>query len=497
MAHPPKRYIRYRKSVVVALVVTLILSHNFVVISWVVQAITSVSSPSTVSTRTTFADYSPECYRHHHHHQYHHQYRMMSVSRSQLPLFHFHRTHFGAKNVMKSVITPMIRRHVRLSHDTIFSGNRVSTELPFGKMIQGRRKPHHFSAFVSNVRPANNALCQSRRDLKLWLSTTDIDQWSNVTNSNGADGADTETTKKEQNSTTTTTTTSQGQSQAQGEGIIATESDDEGERSEKTLTSVWNVPGLKDETYRRLHRAMKRVDQLTSRIERYKAQPNKPRVNSNPHLDLHIVEAELVHASAQLREIRRFELLLMTQLHSKGRLEMVLPEQLAERALALNMTDHPPHRPPRGEPKAKGPRQMPKIRKPYRKYISIDNIEIRVGKKAEDNDELSTNPQYRDNDDWWMHAAGCPGSHVIIRYSEKKEEPPKTTLQEAAMLAAKHSKCHGNIISVNLCRARDIKKPPMSKPGMVMIMGNVRTIKVDMKASEKRLQQLESSVEVN
>jgi len=30
-----------------------------------------------------------------------------------------------------------------------------------------------------------------------------------------------------------------------------------------------------------------------------------------------------------------------------------------------------------------------------------------------DNDELTL--KERDNKDWWMHVAGCPGSHVVIR----------------------------------------------------------------------------------
>lgn len=331
----------------------------------------------------------------------------------------------------------------------------------------------------SNGLHGNNVLPRFRRQhrtVKLWLSTVESNRSNDPSNDS-----------KQSSS-------AQGRTDTVGS---STDSDDEGAPTEKTLSSLWNVKGLKTETYRRLDRAQKKVNQLASRVERYKAQTNKPQVNSNPHLDLHIVEAELQHARDELREIRRFEMLLMTQVDSTGRLEVALPEQLGERALALNLTDHPPNRPPRGTPKAKGPRQMPPTRKPYRKYTSVDGIEIRVGKKAEDNDELSTSPQYRDRNDWWMHAAGCPGSHVIIRFSERNEEPPKTTIQDAAMLAAKHSKGQGNLISVNLCRAGDVTKLPMSKPGMVIVLGKVRTISVDMKASQKRLQELEATMEVN
>ena len=45
----------------------------------------------------------------------------------------------------------------------------------------------------------------------------------------------------------------------------------------------------------------------------------------------------------------------------------------------------------------------------------MGSAEIRVGKGAGDNDKLSLEPEHRDGHDWWLHAAGCPGSHVVIR----------------------------------------------------------------------------------
>ena len=135
---------------------------------------------------------------------------------------------------------------------------------------------------------------------------------------------------------------------------------------------------------------------------------------------------------------------------------------------------------------------MTSTRKPYRRYYS-DNIEIRVGKKAEDNDELSTSPNHRDSTDWWMHAAGCPGSHVVIR----SNQPSEAVLQDAAALAARQSKCTGGVIKVSLCLCRDVKKPPGAKPGLVTLTGKVRTIAVNMKEAEARLQRLEATCLVN
>ena len=447
----PQHLVKVRKTVVV---LALLVLHSIEIC--VVKGTTASVRPSSTTKATTSV------------------YDGMSLPRSQKPLLLFQRTNFEVR--LPKSDAAKSRWHTSVSRETC---DRFHSELPF-RMIHSKINLNKIPAGSNGRHATDDAFHRFRRqhrDIKLWLSTMESNR-SNDAKSNSIDS------KSEQTSSTTTTTTKSN-------------SDNEVEVSEKTLASRWNVKGLKTEANRRLDRAKKKVDQLTTRVERYKAQTNNPPVNSKQHLDFLILDAELIHASEQFREIQKFEMLLSAQMNDNGPLDIVLPAQLAEIALALNMTDRPPSRPPRGETKPKGPRQMKTTRKPYRKYTSIDNIEIRVGKKAEDNDELSTNPQYRDNDDWWMHAAGCPGSHVIIRFADRNVEPPKTTIQDAAMLAAKHSKCQGNVISVNLCRARDIKKPPLSKPGLVMIQGNVRTVSVDMKASQKRLERLESTVEVN
>ena len=104
-------------------------------------------------------------------------------------------------------------------------------------------------------------------------------------------------------------------------------------------------------------------------------------------------------------------------------------------------------------------------------------------------------PHHRDNADWWMHASGCPGSHVVIR-NTSDNLPPEVVL-DAAALAARQSKCHGSVIKVSLTRCRDIKKPSGAKAGLVMLAGNVRTVFVHMKEAEKRLQRLDGTLVMN
>ena len=68
---------------------------------------------------------------------------------------------------------------------------------------------------------------------------------------------------------------------------------------------------------------------------------------------------------------------------------------------------------------------------------------------------------------------------------------------DAAALAARQSKCSGKIIKVSMTRARDIKKPPGAKAGLVQLVGNVRTITVNMKEEQSRLDRLDKTVLIN
>ena len=69
-------------------------------------------------------------------------------------------------------------------------------------------------------------------------------------------------------------------------------------------------------------------------------------------------------------------------------------------------------------------------------YRSSDGFDIYVGKNNFQNDELSF--KFASGNDWWFHAKGQPGSHVIVK--SNGEELPDRTFEEAARLAAFYSK---------------------------------------------------------
>ena len=72
--------------------------------------------------------------------------------------------------------------------------------------------------------------------------------------------------------------------------------------------------------------------------------------------------------------------------------------------------------------------------KPFH-YISSDGYHIYVGKNNFQNEELSF--KFASGNDWWFHAKGQPGSHVIVKTNG--DELPDRTFEEAGKLAAYYS----------------------------------------------------------
>ncbi len=100
--------------------------------------------------------------------------------------------------------------------------------------------------------------------------------------------------------------------------------------------------------------------------------------------------------------------------------------------------------------------------------VMIDGFEVLIGKGDMDNDRLTF--KVAAPLDWWLHVAGVPGSHVIIRNPDKLSDAPREVLERAAELAAFHSKARdGGKVEVHLCRVADVSKPRGFEPGKVML----------------------------
>ena len=101
---------------------------------------------------------------------------------------------------------------------------------------------------------------------------------------------------------------------------------------------------------------------------------------------------------------------------------------------------------------------------PNIKKINIDGFEVLVGKDAKSNDYLSI--EMSDPEDWWFHAKGVPGSHILIRNSDGITDEVK---RKAAELAAKNSKCKSPVCKVVCCKAKYVSKEDDMNPGQVRV----------------------------
>ena len=106
--------------------------------------------------------------------------------------------------------------------------------------------------------------------------------------------------------------------------------------------------------------------------------------------------------------------------------------------------------------------------KPYH-YVSSDGFDIYVGKNNFQNDELTF--QFATGNDWWFHAKGAPGSHVIVKANSR--ELPDRTFEEAGRLAAYYSKNRGgDKVEIDYVQKKQVKKPGGAKPGFVVYYTN-------------------------
>jgi len=104
---------------------------------------------------------------------------------------------------------------------------------------------------------------------------------------------------------------------------------------------------------------------------------------------------------------------------------------------------------------------------PYRVFRSSGGLEIRVGRGARHNDDLTF--RHSSPGDVWLHARHVGGAHVILRWPGPGN-PPARDLAEAATLAALHSKARtSGSVPVDWTLRKYVRKPRKSAPGRVAV----------------------------
>jgi len=105
---------------------------------------------------------------------------------------------------------------------------------------------------------------------------------------------------------------------------------------------------------------------------------------------------------------------------------------------------------------------------------SPDGFALLVGRNSRQNDEVTF--RRAQGRDWWFHARGVPGAHVIVR-AEGKDLPPDT-IRQAAELAAHFSRLRNEAsVAVDYTQRRYVRRIPRAAPGLVTYT-HVQTIRV-------------------
>lgn len=104
----------------------------------------------------------------------------------------------------------------------------------------------------------------------------------------------------------------------------------------------------------------------------------------------------------------------------------------------------------------------------FLEYRTSGGYKVICGKNNMQNEQITF--KMAEKTDYWFHAKNVPGSHVLMMCAG--EEPDAKDFTEAAEIAALNSKAEGENIAVDYTYAKNVKKPPSSKPGFVIYHTN-------------------------
>lgn len=116
-------------------------------------------------------------------------------------------------------------------------------------------------------------------------------------------------------------------------------------------------------------------------------------------------------------------------------------------------------------------------------FETADGFRILVGKNNYQNDHITFHMS--SPDDWWFHAKGIPGSHVLLK-TEGREVPDRDFEIAAAIAGYYSSGREQNKIEIDYLKKKDVKKPNGAKPGYVIYYTNYSmVVKPEIKDAER------------
>jgi predicted ribosome quality control (RQC) complex YloA/Tae2 family protein len=161
-------------------------------------------------------------------------------------------------------------------------------------------------------------------------------------------------------------------------------------------------------------------------------------------------------------ELARHRVQDLEALHAAAKADGCDAEQLDANAVVRGLLD-----PPQEADERK--RKEPQARLPYRSFRALHGSEVRVGRSARDNDDLTFH--HARGNDVWLHTSDAPGSHVVLCLAGATEADPEELL-DAAHLAVQFSPLRGSSrASVHVARRKEVHKPRGAKAGLVTLSG--------------------------
>ncbi len=104
---------------------------------------------------------------------------------------------------------------------------------------------------------------------------------------------------------------------------------------------------------------------------------------------------------------------------------------------------------------------------PYRRF-EVEGYTILVGKNSRQNDELTF--KHASPHDYWFHARGFPGSHVVLVVKDKNKKPQPAAIEGAARIAAYYSKAKGSKLApVIVTQKKYVRKARRGNPGQAIV----------------------------
>jgi predicted ribosome quality control (RQC) complex YloA/Tae2 family protein len=193
--------------------------------------------------------------------------------------------------------------------------------------------------------------------------------------------------------------------------------------------------------------------------------PQRIDATQREHAEL---KAKLANAEGDDEEAHLELERVLASLSTSTRQALRAPEPLPRRKLGLHADEAPR---PAKQPTTPAPKRvhkdLPAKFVPWR-FRSRDGWDVLIGRSSEANDHLTLHMARPE--DYWFHAHGCPGSHVVLRRGKGVNEPSKATLEEVASWAAFHSKSRtAGKVPVIYTQKKYVRKPRGAKAGTVIV----------------------------